>query len=437
MALIDVFAGLQTWSDYISSREQIKGFEKALAKTGSAMMRVEVSRRDLALESGLGALGADIAYGMGQLANTIEFGFDRLADGIDKLNADFNLLMGDVIWKLETQNKTLISMLEMLQAPLDTAAKELRRRAEYAYQNGWYVKALDDFLESERKNYQDFAVHRSIANIYLYHLIDLPKALEYFRNTAMYAKPRDARQSAEAHYFAGIVCGTQQQFKEALDHMREATELNREFYEAWYMHAGFAALLGDAFTATASLETAIKGDARYHERAKTDPIFDRVHQQIQLFLDSMMQAIQEEALKAKHLVKNLGASSANLLPSGQQRISYFIGDVERQLSEARTYNDYLKFITTVPQHVEHVETEFHAEEQRRITKERWDRERAARERTAQEEARRREEEMLEKARRREEEMLKARRLAADECEVCGRKLGFLESFFNVCCKAHR
>lgn len=49
---------------------------------------------------------------------------------------------------------------------------------EYAYQNGWYEKALNDFLESERENYQDFAVHRSIANIYLYHLINLPEALE-------------------------------------------------------------------------------------------------------------------------------------------------------------------------------------------------------------------------------------------------------------------
>lgn len=72
----------------------------------------------------------------------------------------------------------------------------------------------------------------------------------------MYAKPRDARQSAEAHYFAGIVCGTQQQFKEALEPMREATELNPELYEAWYMHAGFAALHGEAEAATASLEVA-------------------------------------------------------------------------------------------------------------------------------------------------------------------------------------
>jgi hypothetical protein len=35
--------GRQTWSDYISSRDQIKGFEKALAKAGSVQAEVSLS----------------------------------------------------------------------------------------------------------------------------------------------------------------------------------------------------------------------------------------------------------------------------------------------------------------------------------------------------------------------------------------------------------
>ena len=89
--------------------------------------------------------------------------------------------MGDAIWKLEAQSSMLASILPPLQSPLDTQAKELRHRAEDAYWNGWYVEALADFLESEKRNYQDFTVHRSIGNIYLYHLIDLPKALDIFK----------------------------------------------------------------------------------------------------------------------------------------------------------------------------------------------------------------------------------------------------------------
>ncbi|MFN2453372.1 MAG: hypothetical protein ABR577_04050 [Pyrinomonadaceae bacterium] len=397
MGYWDVVTGYQTWSDYISSQEQVKGFDNAIQKQSKGLEKVVkvgiANQRDYqtALESGLGALSgevvsglnvlsSDISRGFGALSNSIDFGFDRLANGIDQLNADFNLMMGDVIWKLEVQSDTLASILRTLQAPLDTQAKELRFRAEDAYQNGWYEEALNDFLESERKNYQDFAVHRSIGNIYLYHQIDLPKALEYFQKAAKYARPRDARQAAEAEYFAGVVCSIQHNFKDALAHMSQATALNPNFYDAFYMHAGFAAMLGDGTTATRSLETAIRGDARYHERAKTAQIFDKVRPQIQSLLDRLMQEIRGKAMEAKRSIENLSARCANLLPDGQSKMSRLFSEAELQLSNAKTYNDYFQF-TKVPQHIE---SELRAAEQQRIAKERADQERAARERAEQE-----------------------------------------------------
>ena len=174
--------------------------------------------------------------------------------GIDHLRADFNVMMGDVALKLELQGNTLADMLRTLQAPLDTAARELRARAEDAYRNGWYEEALGDFLQSEGKNYQDFSVHRSIGNICLYHLVDLPKASEYFTKAAKYARPRDPRQAAEAEFFAGITCGLQQKHEEGLRRLAEAVNLNPSFPEAHYMHASFAGLLGRAATAVAGIE---------------------------------------------------------------------------------------------------------------------------------------------------------------------------------------
>jgi hypothetical protein len=192
MALPDVVFGLQTYNDYITSRDQIRGFEGALRHHRKGLEKsIGLSlNRDayhVALMSGLGALNENmisgfrgVGTGIQNLTNSVEFGFDRLSDGIEKLGADFNLLMGDVIWKLELQNNLLTSIVQTLQAPLDTAAKELRRRAEDPYQNGWHEESLVDFLESEKKNYQDFTVHRSIGNIYLYHKIDLPKGDRVF-----------------------------------------------------------------------------------------------------------------------------------------------------------------------------------------------------------------------------------------------------------------
>jgi ElaB/YqjD/DUF883 family membrane-anchored ribosome-binding protein len=397
MGYWDVITGYQTWSDYISSQEQVKGFESALKNQSRGFEKVVrvgiANQRDYqtALESGLGAingelvsslnvLSGDMSRGIGALANNIEFGFDRLAGGIDQLNADFNLMMGDVIWKLEVQNDTLASILRILQAPLDTQAKELRFRAEDAYQNGWHEEALSDFLESERKNYQDFAVHRSIGNIYFYHLIDLPKALEYFQRAAKYARPRDARQAAEAEYFAGVVCSIQHDFKDALAHMSQATALNPNFYDAFYMHAGFAAMLDDAATATRSLKTAIRGDARYHERAKTAQIFDRVRPLIQNLLDKLMQEISGKAKKAKRSIENLRGRCANLLSEGQAKMSRLFSEAELQFSNAKTYDDYYQFLK-VPQHIE---SELRVAEQRKAEKERADRDRAARKLAEQE-----------------------------------------------------
>jgi len=309
MSLSDVLLGEQTWNDYVNNRDLIIGFERALAKPSSSRaiaIQLGGASYQNAREAGLGSLpdrvevglstlGGELHSSIRDIGHTLEFGLDQLSEGIDQLNADFHVLMGDVVWRLENQNSTLKSILKTLQAPLDTAAKELRRRAEDAYQNGWYEEALNDFLESERRNYQDFAVHRSIANIYCYHILDLEKALAYFRKSAKYARPRDIRQAAEAHYFAAIMCGAQQRPREALEHSGEAVRLNPKFYEGWYVQAAFAALLDEPASALRSLEAAVHGDPRYYERAKGDPTFDRIRSDVDN-LDSSVESVGEVGL---------------------------------------------------------------------------------------------------------------------------------------------
>jgi len=287
MAHWDVVTGRQTWSDYITAQDQSRAFDNALQAQTKALTRsnaqIALSQGDyqIALRSGLGALEESMSRDMGSLTNTIEIGFDNLANGIDSLNADFNLMMGEVIWKIEMLQDTLNNILQEIRlAEFEREARAFRIRGEDSYRNGWYDRALIDFLEAENRNYKDFAVLRSIANIYLYHLIDLPKSLDYFRITAKYSRPNDSRQSAEAEYFAGIVCSVQQNIKDASAHMLEATELNPNLYEAFYMHAKFAVMLNDPAIAVRSLEKAIRGDARYHERAKTEEPFDHARAQV-------------------------------------------------------------------------------------------------------------------------------------------------------------
>lgn len=375
MAWFDVVTGYQTWSDYVSSHDQIRGFDQSLnqqskdirqelrqqgkklqeaVSKGAFQLGLKQKEYQVALESGLGALGnnlnsgfevlnANVSHGFGELASTVEFGFERLAEGIDKLNADFNLLMGDVIWKLEMQQQSLNHILQEIRlADFEREARTYRNNAEEAYQNGWYDDALADFLEAEKRNRRDFAVHRSIGNIYFYHLIDLDKAVDYFSKAAKYARPYNARHSAESHYFAGMVSATQQKLQEARAHLSEAISLNTRFYEAHYMLAGFAAMLGDALLATQSLEKAINGDPRYFERSKSDRMFDSVRPQITPSLDRILRQAQENVVKAEREVGYWLDTSIIIIPGSQKRITELYNRAKEQIPHAKLYRDWVE-----------------------------------------------------------------------------------------------
>src|SRR5690242_6816138 len=111
MGLAAVYLGNQSWEDYISGRDSLVSFERALEQRAASfeesfafphVMQIGLSSADyqVALESGLGALGNGIGNAT-ESGHSIEFAFAQLAGGLDQLNADFNFLLGDVIWKLE------------------------------------------------------------------------------------------------------------------------------------------------------------------------------------------------------------------------------------------------------------------------------------------------------------------------------------------------
>jgi len=254
--MYDYFTGQQSWQDYVSNRDLAKRIESSVVKVGNGIrleMQTAANTVSQAVSQGFGSVIDGLDDGLSQLSCEIR----DVSMGTADLRSDFHLLMGEVVWKLELQNATLVSLLTTLQAPLDTAARELRRRAEYAYENGWYDEALRDLLASEEKNYQDFAVHRSIANIYLYRKVDIPQAFQYFLKAAKYAAPRDTRQTAEAQFLASVCAGLKGDFNEGLQRATDATTLNPAFYEAYYYRAGFAGLLSKASEAVQSLRQAI------------------------------------------------------------------------------------------------------------------------------------------------------------------------------------
>jgi WD40 repeat protein len=360
MGLAAVYLGHQSWTDYLSERaclgvfgqameQRAARFEDSLSVPGTVQVTLSNSDYQIAIESGLGGLGAGKSeVGDDSLCN-IEFGYKQLAGGLDQLNADFNFLLGDVIWKLEMHEETLSNLLhEIRLAEFEREARAYRSRAEKAYFNGWYEEALADFLEAEKRNYPDFGVLRSIANICLYHLIDLANSLEYFRKAAKYSRPSDVRQSAEAHYFAGVVCAIQQQFNEGLEHLSEAIALNPGLFEAHYQKACLAAMLKQSGPAISGLETAILGDPRYYERARADQAFDAVRSEVQSLLDRLMRPVQEKLAEVSRDANRL-KRYVIATPEKRQTLTGMFEGVEHRLSAATTYRAGVQLMQTLSQ----------------------------------------------------------------------------------------
>jgi tetratricopeptide (TPR) repeat protein len=341
MGLLDVYQGFQTWKDFIGGQESFT----ASTDDKSGTLNVELSARDhkLAVNSGLGALNPKRLRRASEKGARLELGIEKLAGGLESLKADFNLLLGDLVWRSEMGHESLASVLEEIRlAEFEREARAYRTRAERAYLNGWYEEALGDFLEAEKRNYPDYSVHRSIAQIYLYHIIDLAKALEYFLKAAKYARPSDQKQAAEARYFAGIVCVIEGRLEPALGHLRQATELNPELAEAHYERSRIASLLGDGEQSVASLALAIGGDARYFERARTDAAFDSIRPEVQILLDQLMRPLREKIVEVNQDAAQLQGQI--IARSVEEEIANAFDQVKRHAVESPTYQTGLQLL---------------------------------------------------------------------------------------------
>jgi len=258
-----------------------------------------------------------IASGIDEIA----VGVDRVADGLEGLASAFEWGFSVMVWHLEQQRSVLQEILKVLQAPLDTQAKELKKRAENAYQNGWIPDAIEDFLQSERKNRYDFTVHQSLGNIYLFHKKNPEKALEYYEKAVKYATPESSYHASIALLHIGLTKYLQEDFQKAYEATSKAIELSPNLYEAHYQCAQYCANLDKYDEALDHLWKAIEGDRNYCLKAESEKDFDVMRKELQSFFKDLRDQAQKEAKeetdKAEELIAY--AKSFGLLVSGESQ----------------------------------------------------------------------------------------------------------------------
>jgi len=194
---------------------------------------------------------------------SLNYSIGEISEGLQGLQSSFEWGIASVVWQIEQNRTLLLNILDVLKAPLDTQAKELRTRAQEAFSNGWFDDAETDYLESEEKNRYDFTVHISLGLIYLFHKINKEKALEYFEKAIKYAKPKSNYYTSYALLHKALIMLDLNKVEEAERATQEAITLSPDLREAYYQNAQYNALLGNTELSFKSLIHCVEYDINY------------------------------------------------------------------------------------------------------------------------------------------------------------------------------
>jgi len=215
----------------------------------------------------------------------------------------------EVIDMLELRNsKKLKEMQKSLERSLSAQAKELKRRAEFAYLNGWIDEAESDLLKVAEENYEDFIVHLMLGNIYRYHRNDFNKAIEYYRKAVKYAAPRSKEYAADALLRIAECYYRLGRTTDAYESVSIALKMLPEDPHVLYHCARYAALKGREFIDF--LEKCITKDPVYLIVADIDEMFSGIREEVRKLaenlrdkrkadIDSMLQEIESAKQEAK------------------------------------------------------------------------------------------------------------------------------------------
>jgi len=273
-----------------------------------------------------------------EVNNTLASGFTMLGAGLQELCFITEEGFQEIIDRLELQTKTLEAIKEILERPLDTQAKELRKRAEVAYLNNWINEAEIDLLEAEKKNYQDFIVHQILGNIYYHHKKNYPKAIEYYQKAAKYAAPVSKKHANNALICAAIVYYQLGQVSDAYKSTGAALELSPEDPHVLYHHARYTAKIGYEFTGL--LKNCVYKDPNYLITADRDEMFSDVKEKIKELAQNLS---DEEKKVVDNKIKVINSAKKEAESVGIYNFSF----LDEQLTEVKKLyarNSYLDLL---------------------------------------------------------------------------------------------
>jgi hypothetical protein len=346
-----------SYSQYL----QVNSFTKDITGQIRSCVKTSVSDQTKTIIANSQQLSQEFGRGFDSVNNTLNLGFNRLDDvlqdvniSIESLHADFNYSMGLLLEEAQIHNKLLtllVDRLDMMQKtlekPLLTQSRELYHIGCERLSKGLLDKALDAFLQAEKKNDADFFTQFHLGKLYLYGIneddsvLDLYKAKKHLLLAARYAKaeiPNDAsfgRFAAESFFHASISVFAQSGNKDVIDDkvkfrqlLNEANNLaseslkyNSNLSEAYYHSAKYFALLDEADKAISNLSKAIRLDRNYTIKVDIDRAFDPVRSDVNEYLMKLKETKKNQVQEELKRVINLKSDVSQWHPEQSSAFS--------------------------------------------------------------------------------------------------------------------
>lgn len=210
----------------------------------------------------------------------LSYTLNDISKGIKDLGAVFEWGISEVIWQIEQNTEVLRDILRTLESPKETEANERKKWGDNAYASGLLDDALEDYMASEKMYKYDFTIYLSIGMIYLKHIKDKVKALEYYEKAIKYATSKSNYYTSFSLLCKGVVLFDLDRTKEAEESTQESIKISPDFLEAYYQNAQYNVRLGNVEKSLSYLKLIFEKDDRYILKCGHDNLFNPIREQI-------------------------------------------------------------------------------------------------------------------------------------------------------------
>lgn len=306
-----VYGSSFSYNDYLQAKSFVKDITSKTGETGRAIsMEIASQTRNviasnealsrnniIAMEAMADSLSEELYYGFDQISH----GLRDISIGISELNSTFHWGFSQVIASMGHMNDVLSELIKIAKTPIQTVAYNHFAIARDAFRQGLYRESLEEVRKATHGDHTspgykiEWRFHQLVGTICLgfvdceFSLIDLTKAEESFLLAARYAKIDYPIDASKAYLSAGWSAYCLGKMLNALEHTKQAIELNPMLAEALFQAAKIHMALGQVKSSLPILAKAIDLDRFYALKAAADGDFKKFDEELRNFIETLRQ----------------------------------------------------------------------------------------------------------------------------------------------------